>query len=85
MLYVTPIFKKGSKAHPANYQPISLIFVVCKTMEDIIVSQIIKHLEDQNILSNNQFQFRLKHSCGTQLLIIINDIAKDIDRNLQSI
>ena len=81
--YVTPIFKKGSKAHPGNYRPISLTSVVCKTMEHIIVSQIMKHLEDHNILSDNQFGFRSKHSCETQLLITVNDIAKDIDRNLQ--
>ena len=53
-------------------------------MEGIMVSHIMKHLEDQNILSDNQFGFRLKHSSGTQLLITINDIAKDIDRNLQT-
>ena len=81
--YVTPIFKKGSKAQPGNYRPISLTSVVCKTMEHIIVSQIMKHLEDHNILSDNQFGFRSKHSCETQLLITVNDIAKDIDRNLQ--
>ena len=52
-------------------------------MEHIIVRQIMKHLEDQNILSDNQFEFRSKHSCETQLLITINDIAKGIDRNLQ--
>ena len=47
------------------------------------MSQIMKHMEDQNILSDNQFGFRSKHSCETQLLITVNDIAKDIDRNLQ--
>ena len=52
-------------------------------MEHIIASQIMKHLEDQNILSDNQFGFRSKYYCETQLLITINDIAKDIDRNLQ--
>ena len=52
-------------------------------MEHIIVSQIMKHLEDQNILSDRQFGFRSKHSCESQLFITINDIAKQIDTNLQ--
>ena len=52
-------------------------------MEHIIVSQIIKHLEDQNILSDRQFGFRSKHFCESQLFITINDIAKQIDTNLQ--
>jgi len=42
-----------------------------------------KHLEDQNILSERQFGFRSNHSCESQLFITINDIAKQIDENLQ--
>ena len=42
-----------------------------------------KHLEDQNILTDRQFGFRSKHSCESQLYITINDIAKQIDSNLQ--
>ena len=51
--YVTPIFKKGTKSDPRNYQPISLTSIVCKTMEHILVSQIMKHLEENNILSDS--------------------------------
>jgi len=57
--------------------------VVCKTMEHILVSQIMKHLEDNNILSDSQFGFRSKHSCESQLFITINDIAKGMDENHQ--
>jgi len=76
-----PNIQKRSKA--GNYRPVSLTSVVCKTMEHIIVSQITKHLEDQNILTDNQLGFRSKHSCESQLLITIIDIAKGIDNNLQ--
>ena len=81
--YVTPIFKKGTKSDPRNYRPISLTSVVCKTMDHILVSQIMKHLEDQNILSESQFGFRFKHSCESQLFITFNDIAKHMDNNHQ--
>ena len=44
---------------------------------------IMKHLKDQNILSDRQFGFRSNHSCESQLFITINNIAKQIDGNLQ--
>ena len=36
-----------------------------------------------HILSDRQFGFRSKYSCESQLFIPINDIAKQIDTNLQ--
>ena len=36
-------------------------------MEHVIVSQMMKYLEDQNILTDIQFCFRSKHSCELQL------------------
>ena len=61
--YVSPVFKKANKANPKNYHPISLTSVVCKSMEYIIVSQMMKHLQEHNILSDSQFSFRSQHSC----------------------
>ena len=46
----TSIAIQGSKSDPENYHHISLTSVVCKFMENIIVSQIMKHLEKYNIL-----------------------------------
>jgi hypothetical protein len=34
--HVTPIFKKGSKAEPGNYRPVSLTTISCKVFETII-------------------------------------------------
>ena len=81
--FVSPVFKKGNKTDPTNYRPISLTSVVCKIMEHILSSQIMKHLEDNNILSENQFGFRSNHSCESQLFITINDITKALNDKLQ--
>jgi len=43
--FVTPIFKKGKRNDPSNCCPMSLTSIVCKTLEHILVSQIMKHLE----------------------------------------
>jgi len=81
--YVSPIFKKGNKSDAKNYRPISLTSIVCKVMEHIIVSQVMKHLEQHNILSESQCGFRLKRSCESQLFITLNDITKAVDNKLQ--
>ena len=82
--YVTPIYKKGDKTNPANYRPISLTSVVCKVMEHILASHIMQYLDTNNILLDTQFGFRSKHSCETQLLLTTTDLAKAIDKNLQT-
>ena len=73
--YITPIFKKGDKHRPENYRPISLTSIICKTAEHIIHSQIIRHLDTQNLLTDCQFGFRRGRSCESQLLVTIQDLA----------
>ena len=48
--YVTPIFKKGNRSEPKNYHPVSLISFLCKTLKQILVNQIMKHLESNDIV-----------------------------------
>ena len=40
---VAPVFKKGEKYDAANYRPVLLTCICCKTLEHIIVSNINKH------------------------------------------
>ena len=81
--YVSPIFKKGNKSDPKNYQPVSLTSLICKMMEHILVSQIMKHLQSYNILSEVQCGFRPYHSCEAQLLLTTDDLVNVIDNKLQ--
>ena len=53
-----PIFKKGEKYDAANYRPVSLTCICCKTLEHIIVSNINKHLAFESILADCQHGFR---------------------------
>ena len=39
---VSPVFKKGDRANPENYRPISLTSICCKIFENIIVSEMMK-------------------------------------------
>lgn len=75
---VSPIFKKGDKSDPANYPPISLTCVLCKVLEHIVASNLIKHLANSNILFELQHGFREKRSCETQLVMLVDEIAKNM-------
>ena len=48
-------------------------------MEHIIHSHIMKHFDLEKTLSNAQHGFRKHHSCETQLLQTIHDLAKSIN------
>ena len=76
---VTPIQKKGSKSLPSNYRPISLTSVVCKVMETIIRDNIVKFLEENNLIKKSQHGFRNKRSCLTNLLDFYNDVYNIYD------
>ena len=81
---VVPVFKKGDRAKPENYRPVSLTSIVCKTLEHIVCSSIHRHLDQHNILCDAQHGFRKKRSCTSQLLLTIQDLAKGMDMGDQT-
>ena len=79
---VAPVFEKCEKYDPANYRPVSLTCICCKTLEQIIVSIINKHLSLENILADCQHGFRSQRSCETQLAQFFHDMVSNLDRAL---
>ena len=79
---VRPIFKKGSKTSPDNYRPVSLTSVVCKVFEKIIREGLCNHMQENDILSKDQFGFCAGRSCVTQLLVTLNDWMFSLDNHV---
>jgi len=69
---VSPIFKKGNRQQAANYRLVSLTSIICKTLERIVVSQIIAHLETNSLLCAEQHGFCRGRSTVTNLLEALN-------------
>lgn len=81
--FVTSLFKKGDRSKPSNYRPVSLTPICCKILEHIIFSVVMKHLETNNILTESQHGFRKSHSCESQLLLTVEDLASSLNKNQQ--
>jgi len=75
-------FPKPGKpqTQPASYRPISLLSVLSKIYEKIIHTQIMKHLETEKIIINEQFGFRPRHSTVAQLMRITELFALEINK-----
>ena len=78
---ITPIYKKGRKADPNNYRPVSLTSAVCKMMGRLVRDELENHLEKQGLLSPSQHGFRKGRSCCTQLLEVIHDWADILEES----
>ena len=76
---VVAIYKKSKKDDPANYRPVSLTSVTCKCLEHIIFSEIMKHIDSNNILVPFQHGFRSGRSTETQLIQTIDDPATTLN------
>ena len=81
---VIPVFKKGEKYLASNYRPVSLTCICCKILEHIVVSNILKHLDENNILVDCQHGFRAKRSCETQLLTLAHELADNLHNGIQT-
>ena len=81
--WVIPVFKKGARNSPSNYRPISFTSIACKTLEHIIHSNLMNHLERHNILSDHQHGFRKRRSCEMQLIQAVDDLAKCLNEGGQ--
>ena len=72
---IPPIHKGGSKADPANYRPVALTSHLIKIYEKAIRNRLTKHLDQQELLNQNQHGFRPGRSCLTQLLAHFDNIV----------
>ena len=57
--------------------------VCSKILEHIIQSQIMRHLDIHQILSDQQHGFRKKRSCESQLILTVQDLAAALEENEQ--
>jgi len=76
---ITPVHKKGSKANPENFRPISLTSHIVKIFERIVRDKLIEFLESNDLLNSFQHGFRHGRSCLSELLAHFDEILKHLN------
>ena len=75
---ITPIYKKGDPQDPGNYRPINQLSSFSKIFEKTALTQIVEHMQRNEILDKNQFGFRNKHSTSHALMLTKAYIQKKL-------
>lgn len=76
---VAAVHKKKSRSQVANYRPISLLSILGKIYEKIIVNRITAFFDENCLLSSKQFGFRKARSTSDLLLQLSSKWNKSLD------
>jgi hypothetical protein len=79
---VKPLLKKGDRGNVANYRPISLLTSFSKVFEKIIYDRLLKHIETNNILVDEQFGFRTSSSTEKASYKLIDKILNVLNNRM---
>ena len=78
---VVPIHKKESKNNFTNYRPILALPRFSKILERLVFNRCISFLNKHNILFENQFGFRPKHSTIMAVIKLVDKIVNAANSN----
>ena len=76
---IRPIYKKEDSNIISNYRPISILPCLSKIFERSASNQLIRYLENQNLLSPCQHAYRKMHGTKTCLFQVINYVQELLD------
>ena len=81
-----PLLKSShlNKLLPSSYRPIAILPTISKLVEKSAQQQLLKFLEDQNLLSSSSHAYRRGYSTTTSLLEITDMLFNDVDDRKRS-
>lgn len=74
-----PLFKGGDKGNSNNYRPVSVLPSFSKILEKVAHNQIITFLENNLILSNEQFGFRNSRGAISAVSRLVDEVSWALD------
>lgn len=82
---IIPLYKGGDPLSPDNYRPIAMLSVFAKVIEKVVFKKLMDHVDNNNILSPQQFGFRKDHATIHPMLHFCNHITKALEKKEHSI
>ena len=76
---LTPIYKKGCREDLGNYRLVSLTSVPGKVMEQIVLQEITRHVQDNQGIRPSQRRFTKGRSCLTNLISFYDLVTHLVD------
>ena len=77
-------YKSEERSLLDNYRPISILPVLSKVFERVIHRQLYAYLEQNDLLSKNQFGFRTKSSTQHAVTKLLDPIRQNMDKGLMT-
>ena len=77
---ITPIFKKGDTRFFDNYRPVSTLPIFGKILEKVIYSRLYSFFSYSNIIYDQQFGFRKKHSTCHAINISVSEVLRNVEK-----
>ena len=78
---VIPLYKKDDNTKMSNYRPIVLLPSISKIFEKVILPQLRKYLDENNLICEKQYGFRKNHSTEYAALHIVDFLNYQLDAN----
>ena len=76
---ITPMFKEGSKLGVSNYRPVSVLPIISKVLEKLMLKRLSKYLDKSKIIYEHQFGFQKSRSTTLAVLDLSTRITKALD------
>ena len=76
---VIPLFKSGDNTLISNYRPVSLLPLLSKILEKIVVNRLMGFINQNQILYKYQFSFWKKHNTNLALTVLVDKILSALE------